>query len=95
MKDSARERNPAQVTALRALAFLAREPDRLARFLALNGAAPQDIRTLAGDPGFLGGVLDHLLEDETLLFLFAQEEGLAPERIAALRRTLPGQSGEL
>lgn len=92
MKDRSRPSQPAELTALKALEFLAREPERLGRFLALNGVAPQDIRALAGDPGFLGGVLDHLLEDETLLFQFAQEEGLAPEGIAALRRALPGRT---
>src|SRR5262245_8323718 len=53
--------------AITALCFLADEPERLARFLALSGIAPESIRAAAGDPGFLVGVLDYLANHETLL----------------------------
>ena len=41
---------------------------------------------------FLGGLLDHLLADQTLLLMFAEDEGVPPERIVRLRRQLPGAS---
>lgn len=80
----------AEVIALNALGFLAREPKRLERFLALSGSTPAMIRRQAGDPLFLAGVLDHLLADQTLLLLFAETEGISPEVVVQGRRRLPG-----
>jgi len=80
----------AEVTALKALGFLAAEPERLSRFMELSGLDLQAIRAAAGEPAFLGGLLDHLLADDSLLLIFAEEHGLRPERIAQLRRKLPG-----
>ena len=80
----------AEVTALKALGFLAAEPERLSRFMDLAGLDVAAIRASATDPAFLGGVLDHLLADESLLLIFAEEQALRPTRIAELRRKLPG-----
>jgi hypothetical protein len=80
----------AQVLALRALQFLAGDPARLGRFLALTGVGPAALRAEAAKPAFLAGVLDHLLGDETLLHLFAAESGTDPRDAAAARRRLPG-----
>jgi hypothetical protein len=78
------------VLALRALSFLAEEPERLGRFLALSGLGPDELRIRASDPVLLGGVLDHLLADEPLLLAFAATQGVEPEEIASARRHLPG-----
>ena len=51
----------AEVIALKALSFLATDPERLSRFMDLSGLGIGDIRASAEDPAFLGGVLDHLL----------------------------------
>ena len=75
---------------LAALGFLAGEPDRLVRFLALSGMTLEDLRGRAGEPALLGAVLDHLLADESLLFVFAEAESLHPTEVAAARRRLPG-----
>ncbi len=75
---------------MKALAFLAAEPERLQRFMDLAGIGPQTIRAEAAKPAFLGGLLDHLLSDETLLLIFAEEHGLKPDCIQRLRRKLPG-----
>ena len=80
----------AEVIALKALSFLATDPERLSRFMDLSGLGIGDIRASAEDPAFLGGVLDHLLADDSLLLIFAEEHGLKPERIGQLRRKLPG-----
>ena len=90
-----RAKNPeptedAEVIALKALIFLATEPERLSRFMELSGLDPGAIRASAADPAFVGGLLDHLLADDSLLLIFAQEHGLKPERIGQLRRKLPG-----
>jgi len=87
--DSAEE---AEITALKALGFLAADPERISRFMDLSGLDPDAIRASAGEPAFLGGLLDYLLADDSLLLIFAQEQDLNPERIAQLRRKLPGAS---
>lgn len=87
--DSAEE---AEITALKALGFLAADPERISRFMSLSGLDPDAIRASAAEPAFLGGLLDYLLSDDSLLLIFAQEQDLRPERIAQLRRKLPGAS---
>lgn len=81
-----------ELVAINALQFLAGREEDLGRFLALSGVDPADLRRLAGDTTFLGGVLDFLLGNEALLLNFADEAGLPPETIATARRQLdPGQ----
>ncbi len=80
----------AEILALRALQFLASDPERLGRFLAATGTGPEDLKARAGDPTFLGSVLDHLLQDESLIFLFAETENISPAAPEAARRMLPG-----
>jgi hypothetical protein len=81
-----------EVLGLSALGFLAAEPERLVRFLTLTGTTLEDLRERAGEPALLAAVLDHLLSDESLLFLFAEAEALHPAEVAAARRKLPGGS---
>lgn len=85
----------AEVTALKALGFLAADPERLSRFMELSGLDLATIRASASEPAFLGGILDHLLADDSLLLIFAEEHGLKPERIVQLRRKLPGAALDL
>ena len=87
---SGRSGRDPEVIGLAALGFLAGEPERLVRFLALTGTTLEDLRERAGEPALLGAVLDHLLSDETLLFLFAEAETLHPADVAAARQKLPG-----
>jgi hypothetical protein len=68
--------------AIQALAFIAEEPDRLGAFLSVTGLAPEQIREAAREPGFLGGVLEHMLGDENLLVAFSQSAGIDPADIA-------------
>ncbi|PPD46105.1 MAG: hypothetical protein CTY15_01625 [Methylocystis sp.] len=81
---------PPSETALRALAFLTRDDERLARFFALTGVDPGDVRLLLGDHGFHLAVLDHLASDEALLLAFATAESLPPEAVGRARRALGG-----
>lgn len=80
----------AELLAIHALGFLAAEPERLQRFMDLSGLDVAAIRAGAAKPAFLGGILDHLLADESLLLIFAEDRGMRPERVAELRRKLPG-----
>src|SRR5262249_58207951 len=64
----------AEHLAIAALGFIAGEPERLGRFLAMTGIGPDSIRTAAREAQFLLGVLDHLAADEPLLLAFAAEK---------------------
>jgi hypothetical protein len=74
--------------AVAALGFLAAEPDRLSRFLALSGLGPENLRAAASAPGFLAAVLDYLLSDEPVLIAFAAEQEIEPERVARARQAM-------
>ena len=89
LKNPTGKTQEAEVIALKALEFLANDPERFGRFLELTGLSLQAIRKRAAEAAFLAGVLDHLRADQTLLFLFAETEGLTPGRIDAARRALP------
>lgn len=80
----------AETMALRALAFLASQPERLEPFLAATGLGPETLRAAAQETGFLGAVLDHIAGDDSLLLEFAGNLGLAPESVAAARAALAG-----
>ena len=84
------DRPAAEEIAVQTLTLLARDPERLARFLALTGLGPDTIRSAAGSPGFLRAVLDHVAGNEELLVSVAGEMGTPPETIAAARRVLAG-----
>lgn len=79
----------AEVIALKALSFLAADPTRLSRFLALSGVDFSDLRAATANPDFLAGLLNHLLEDESLLLTFAAEQEIDP-RIPAIAAQLLG-----
>jgi hypothetical protein len=80
----------AEILAASALSFLAADGERISRFLSLSGIDPANIRAAASAPGFLIGVLDHLLADEALLLEFSQDAGCRPEGVAAARAALAG-----
>jgi hypothetical protein len=87
---STASREAATDLAVSALVFLAGEEERLGRFLALTGLAPESLRAAAREPGFLLGVLDHVMGDENLLLGFANESGIDPQDVARARETLAG-----
>ena len=95
MRDSLKSRQSASVDsaqslAVSALAFIAADSDRLNRFLGLTGLGPDNLRTAAADPAFLGSVLDYLVADEALLVEFAADAGLKPEAVARAYAVLCG-----
>jgi len=83
-------RAAAEGLAIAALGFIAAEPDRLGRFLAMTGIGPESIRDAAREPRFLGGVLDHIVADEELLLAFAAERDIDPEHVVLARDLLVG-----
>jgi hypothetical protein len=87
-------REAAEMLAIQALAFIAEEPERLDLFLSTTGIAAAEIRTAAREPGFLAGVLEHMLGDESLLIAFADNSaGIDPASVARARNAL-GRQGE-
>lgn len=83
-------REAAEAMAIAALTYLAAEPEALGGFLATTGIGPDQIRSAAGDPEFLAGVLDYFLSDEPLLIAFAKSEGLDPAEIQRARAAFGG-----
>jgi hypothetical protein len=87
-------RDAAKSLAVEALSFLAKDFERLGRFLALTGVDPKDIRALARESEFLTAVLDHVLSESTLLQAFASETGHDPADLAAAHAALAGKRWE-
>lgn len=84
----------AEELAIAALGFIAAEPERLGRFLAVTGIGPDTIRTAAREPRFLAGVLDHIASDEPMLLAFAEERGIDPDDVMRARDVLSGRRWE-
>lgn len=87
-------REDAEMIAIEALAFLADEPSRLARFLAETGMAADTLIRHASSPRTMQAILDHLMSDESLLLVFAAEKSRRPEEIAAAQSILSGPTRE-
>jgi hypothetical protein len=81
-------REVAEIVAIRALSFVAGEPERLGAFLAESGIGPETLRSAAADPQFLVSVLDFVLRDDQTVKAFASASQLHPTNIAAARQAL-------
>ncbi len=80
----------AQAIALRALAFIAEDEDRLAAFLSASGMAQEDVSARLGDPAVLAGVLDFVLADNSRTVAFVNRIDIDPMLPRLARRKLPG-----
>ncbi|MFD2738972.1 DUF3572 domain-containing protein [Sulfitobacter aestuarii] len=80
----------AETLALQALAWLAAHDELLPVFLGATGASETDLRRQAGDPVFLGAVLDFLMMDDQWVVAFCDHVALPYERIMLARAALPG-----
>lgn len=83
-------REQAETIALTALAWLVADETQAERFVALTGCDGASLARRAGQPDFLGAVLDFLLGNEATLLDFAAQADLAPDAIARARALLPG-----
>ncbi|TMJ53919.1 MAG: DUF3572 family protein [Alphaproteobacteria bacterium] len=81
-------REVAEIVAVRALSFIAGEPERLGAFLAESGIGPETLRTAAADPHFLASVLDFVMRDDASVKAFADASKLHPTNIAAAHQVL-------
>ncbi len=89
MVDATSMREDAEALAIRALGFVAGDPELLPRFLAITGIDAGAIREAAREPGFLAGVLQFILAHEPTLLRFAEETGTQPAAVGKALRALP------
>jgi hypothetical protein len=80
----------AEIIALKALEWLAADPELFEVFLSASGLAREDVNAHAADPAFLGGVLDFVLQADSHVLALAETCGIAPETPRAARAALPG-----
>lgn len=76
--------------AIKALAYISQSPEEVAKFIAVTGISTIDIIRLKENVKFLGGVLDFITSDESLLMAFCSHEHLSPEGVEASRLQLLG-----
>lgn len=87
-------RTEAETIALRALGWIAGQDELLGRFLTLSGMGPVELHARVREPEFLAAVMDFLLDHEPTLLDAAHALGMPAERLARLRRFLPGATPE-
>src|SRR5262245_66498670 len=71
------DRETAETIAAQGLAFLAAEPHRLSRFLAVTGLEPGDLKARAATREVLAAVLSFVADDESLLLTLGASGNLA------------------
>ena len=78
---------------MKALGFLAGDPERLERFLGLTGWTPLSLKQPAATQALLASALEHLAGDESLLLTFAANAGLDPARVVEAAHRLASGEG--
>lgn len=73
---------------MNALGWVLSDGDRAARFLALTGLTPDDLRASLGEPGTLAAVLEFLCSHEPDLMAAADALGVEPAELAGARERL-------
>ena len=84
----------AQAIAMAGLAMLADQPERMARFLAVSGVEPAQIRGLAETADFQAAILGHIRSDESLLLVFVAQLGIEPIRVSEAEASLGGKPAQ-
>ena len=80
----------AETIALQALSFLAKDDELLSQFLISTGLTPQELKKRVREPDLLGGVLDAILANDSVLLEFCNAASLSPDTLMRARRALPG-----
>lgn len=87
--DKINEREAAFI-AIKVLAFISQSEDELLKFVNLTGISPIDVIRLKENLGFLGGVLEFISRDESLLLAFCAEENFSVDQVESARMRLTG-----
>ncbi len=80
----------AETIALQALGWLAANEELMPVFLGATGASVDDLKAQAGDPAFLGSVLDFITMDDAWVVSFCDTIGLDYTQPMMARQALPG-----
>lgn len=80
----------AEEIAILALAWIAGNDEICPLFLGSSGAAPEELRTLAGDPAFLASILEFLTMDDNWIMAFCDAHQLDYDQPLRARYALPG-----
>ena len=80
----------AEILAIEALSWLVGNDDLLPVFLGSTGTSEADLRARAGEPEFLGAVLDFLLMDDAWIEAFCTDKTYEPDFPIRARAALPG-----
>ena len=80
----------AETLVVKALVWIAERDELASSFLGASGASADELRARAGDPEFLGFVLDFLLGDEDALLNFCEDASVKPDAPMRARTALPG-----
>ncbi len=80
----------AETLALQALTWLSSQPEEFGAFLNASGASISDLPALAASSGFLGAVLDFMLESDKRVIAFCDAGSLPYTAPMHARVALPG-----
>ncbi|MCF6445110.1 DUF3572 domain-containing protein [Nereida sp. MMG025] len=80
----------AETLGIKALAWVIGDEELLPVFMGASGVSADDLRANAGDPQFLGSVLEFILMDDAWVIRFAEEAAIKPELVMQARMALPG-----
>ncbi len=80
----------AEIVAIQSLGWLVTQDDLLSSFLAVSGAAVDDLKERAADPVFLASVLEFLTSDDAWVRSFCDAFGFSYETPLRARYALPG-----
>ena len=94
MRKAALHPDEASLIALKALAYIAQDDDRLSRFLALTGVEADYVPSAASSPEFQAAVLEYLMTDETTLVAFCVTEEIEADAPGQALRLLAGPTAE-
>ena len=75
------------------LAWLAREPERLARFCLATGYDEETLKRDLGGEALALAVMEYVLADESLLLQFCAETGTPPEEPLRTWQKAPAGGG--
>lgn len=78
----------AETLGLKALIFLANQPERLTRLMDVSGLDAATLRMRASEPEILCAILDHVLTDDELVLGLCAAESLEPRMVHIARAAL-------
>ncbi|MDX5411796.1 MAG: DUF3572 domain-containing protein [Rhodobacterales bacterium] len=84
------EQEQAETVAIQALGWMAGNDEVLGQFMGASGASIDDLRAGAGDPAFLGALLDFLMLEDAWIIAFCDAAGLPYDAPMRARAALPG-----